>query len=55
MRKLKDIIDTWNMVEKYQINGYVQKDGYIEIPDAEFDRLLEAVKNKQYILNLRAK
>ena len=53
MTKLRNIIDTWNMVEKYGIS-YKLENGVVIIPDAEYDRLLEAVKNKQYIINLKA-
>lgn len=54
MTNLKDIIDTWNMIEKHDIKGYIQEGGVIRIPDAEFQRLLAAVKNKNYIHNLKA-
>jgi hypothetical protein len=54
MTNLKDIIDTWNMIEKHDIKGYIQEGGVVRIPDTEFDRLLAAVKNKNYILNLKA-
>jgi len=55
MRKLKNIIDVWNMVEKYNIKGYVEENGVVVIPEAEYQRLLEAVKNKAYIKNLVVK
>lgn len=54
MQKLKNIIDTWNMIEKYEINGYISENGAISIPEAEFERLLASVKNRKYILNLKA-
>lgn len=54
MTNLKDIIDTWNMIEKHDIKGYIQECGVIRIPDTEFQRLLASVKNKNYILNLKA-
>ena len=54
MIKLKDIIDTWNMIEKHKINGYVHEDGVVKIPEDEFQRLLVSVKNKNYINSLKA-
>lgn len=53
MKKLKNIIDTWNMIEKYNIVGYEELSGaVISIPETEYDRLLGSVKNKAYIKNL---
>lgn len=52
MAKLKNIIDTWNMIEKYNIEGYAEVNGAVEIPEAEFERLMDSVKNKAYIKNL---
>lgn len=53
MKKLKNIIDTWNMIEKYGIEGYqILDDSTVAVPDAEYDRLLGSVKNKRYIQNL---
>lgn len=54
MINLKDTIDTWNMIEKHDIKGYIQEGGVVRILDTEFKRLLAAVKNKNYILNLKA-
>lgn len=55
MRELKNIIDSWNMIEKYNIEGYVEKNGVILIPGAEYERLMSSVKNKQYIKNITHK
>lgn len=53
MKELKNIIDTWNMIEKYGIEGYeILDDTTVAVPDAEYERLLESVKNKNYIKNL---
>ncbi len=54
MTALKNIIDTWNMIEKYGIEGYEVLDSTaVAIPDSEYGRLLDSVKNKGYIRNLR--
>ena len=54
MTALKNIIDTWNMIEKYGIEGYEVLDSMaVAVPDSEYERLLDSVKNKRYIQNLR--
>lgn len=54
MTALKNIIDTWNMIEKYGIEGYGVLDSTaVAVPDSEYERLLDSVKNKRYIQNLR--
>ena len=54
MTALKNIIDTWNMIEKYGIAGYEVLDSTaVAIPNSEYERLLDSVKNKGYIRNLR--
>ncbi len=54
MTALKNIIDTWNMIEKYGIEGDEALDSMaVAVPDAEYERLLNSVKNKRYIQNLR--
>ena len=54
MTALKNIIDTWNMIEKYGIEGYEVLDSIaVAVPDSEYERLLNSVKNKRYIQNLR--
>lgn len=52
MKKLRNIIDTWNMIEKFGIVGYVETGAAISIPAAEYDRLLASAKNQAYIRNL---
>lgn len=53
MRKMKKYIDVWNLIDKYQIEGWVEEADAILIPEAEFQRLLGAVKNRRYVLNLK--
>ena len=54
MTALKNIIDTWNMIEIYGIEGYEVLDSMaVAVPDSEYERLLDSVKNKRYIQNLR--
>ena len=53
MIALKNTIDTWNMVNKYNITGYNDQGNTVLIPEAEDTRLLDSVKNKKYIQNLK--
>lgn len=53
MVKLKKWIDVWNLVEKYQIEGWVEEADAILIPEASFERVLAAAKNKAYVKNLK--
>ena len=53
LRNKVEIIDTWNMIEKYNLQGWVEKDStVILLPDSEYERLLASVKNRKYIRNL---
>jgi hypothetical protein len=53
MKQMRNIIDTWNMIEKYNLQGWVEKDStVILLPDSEYERLLASVKNRKYIRNL---
>lgn len=53
MRAMRNIIDTWNMIEKYNIKGYEVIDSCtILVPATEYERLMNSVKNKQYIKNI---
>ena len=55
MRELRNIIDTWNLIEKFNIEGYIEKDSIIMVSNAEYERLMDSVKNKQYIKNITVK
>ncbi len=53
MKQLRNIIDVWNMIEKFNLQGWVVKDStVILLPVAEYERLLANVKNKKYIRSL---
>lgn len=55
MKELRNIIDTWNMINKYDLKGCVREsDSVILVPLSEYDRLLNSVKNKRYVQNLLA-
>lgn len=54
MKRLKDIIDTWNMLEKFNIENYNVVNGAVEITDDDFQKMLDGCKNKKYINNLLA-
>lgn len=50
---MKNVIDTWNMIEKYNIKGYeMVNENTILIPMNEYERLMNSVKNKKYIKNI---
>lgn len=49
---LRDIIDTWNIIEKYDID-YTICGCYISISESNYNKLLNVAKNKGYIKNLR--
>lgn len=50
---VRNIIDVWNMIEKFNLQGWVVKDStVILLPVAEYERLLASVKNKNYIRGL---
>lgn len=53
--KMRNIIDTWNMVEKYGLEVLASSDREVVIADADYERLLASVKNQAYIKNLRLK
>ena len=53
MKQLRNIIDVWNMIEKFNLQGWVVKDRtVILLPVAEYERLLASAKNKKYIHSL---
>lgn len=52
MLKLREIIDTWNVIEKYNIKGWKQGRGIIYVPKKEFDRVYNQIPNKSYLRNL---
>lgn len=52
MKRMREIIDTWNIIEKYNVKGWKQENGAIYIPKAEFDRVYKEILNKSYLINL---
>lgn len=54
MKELRNIIDTWNMIEKYSIVYYVTAEDLIMVSDGDFQRMLDGSANKQYVKNLLA-
>lgn len=53
MQKMRNIIDTWSVIEEFEVKGYEIVRDVVLIPEAEYDRLLESVANRKYIRNLR--
>ena len=53
MKELKDIIDTWNMIEKYEINEYEYENGVVKISDNDYSKMLNGSRNKKYVENLQ--
>jgi len=52
MKRMREITDTWNIIEKYNVKGWKQENGAIWIPKEEYDRVYEKVINKSYLRNL---
>lgn len=52
MTRMRNIIDTWNMIEKYNLRYQVKDSLTILIPNEDYERLMNSVKNKQYIRNI---
>lgn len=52
MIEMQEIIDVWNIIEKYQIQGWKMERGLILIPEEEYDRVLASNKSPRYIKNL---
>ena len=52
MKRMKAIIDTWNIIDKYNIQNWKQENDTIYIPKEEFDRVYEEILNKSYLINL---
>lgn len=53
MKVLKAIIDTWNLLEKFDVEYVNVCSTMVAISDADWEHILESVKNKRYIENLR--
>lgn len=54
MTALRNIIDTYNVIEKHNIQGWEAVNSCIIIvPDDEYNRLYNEVVNKEYVRNLR--
>lgn len=52
--ELKNIIDTWNMIDKLNVIAYKEIDATtVLVAEFEYNRILNATKNKDYIKNLR--
>lgn len=54
MKAMQNIIDTWNMIEKFGITEYTTTERTIEISDEDFQKMLDGSLNKRYINNLLA-
>ena len=53
MTKLKGISDTLNMIDKYDLDYIYDYDSNTyEVPDSQFQNMLDAVKNKDYVRRL---
>ena len=53
MKEIRNIIDTWRVIEKYAVDGWVTKDdSIILIPEGEYERVLNAAKYKNDIVRL---
>lgn len=53
MKELRNIIDTWRVIEKYAIKGWLTKnDSIVLVPESEYERLLNTARYKQDIVRL---
>ena len=52
MMKFQEIIDTWDMIERYQVKGWKLERGVVWVPKDEYDRILKEAKAERYIKNL---
>lgn len=53
MKELRNIIDTWRVIEKYTVDGWATKDdSIILVPESEYERVLNAAKCKNDITRL---
>lgn len=52
MKRMREIVDTWNIIQKYNIKGWKQGNGEIYIPKEEYNRVYEEIRNKSYLRNL---
>ena len=52
MKRMREIIDTWRIIEKYNVKGWKQENEAIYFPNEEFDRVYEEIINKRYLINL---
>lgn len=52
MKAMKAITDIWNVIDKYNIEGWKQEGRTVYIPIEEFERVYEEMINKRYLLNL---
>ena len=54
MVALRNIIDTWNMIEKFGITNFVMDAKKVEITEEDYKKMMDGAKNKKYIRNLLA-
>ena len=50
--EMRNIIATWNMINKYNIKGAFEDKSIVYVPVNEYNRLMNSVVNKQYIRNI---
>ena len=55
MKAFKNLLETWDIIEEFDIKNYVVDDDFtIFIPISEFERLMNSVTNQKYIKNLNS-
>ena len=52
VRKMKNIVYVWNLIEKFKIEDYDEYDDYIIISGKDYRKIYNNSKNKKYIHNL---
>ena len=53
MKVLNAIIDTWNVLEKYDVECVKVCETMVAVSNADFEKMMNESKNKNYIARLR--
>lgn len=53
MKELRNIIDTWKMIEKFGVKNFEKTDrDTVKISNSDFQKILDGSANKRYVKNL---
>lgn len=51
--ELREVIDTWNVIEKFNITDYECINSTVRINESDYNKILDGSVNKAYIKGLR--